>query len=374
MHERDATGMQNTTERSTFMRIIHDFAPASDNPRNSEGCFYRRPDGNIGFIYSRFLNGKEDFSCSDLYEEVLTPDGNALIHGMGRTLFTTEQFGAQNIMCPTVLSLPDGRTAIIFLVRMGPGHINPWMFESFDGGMTYQNGREIAGGDRYVGSENERAVFTEDGSILLWTYYMKKKEGAYAGIEPHAYSMLVSSRDLGKTWEESRLYDLEDKYGLQEPGCVQLKDGSLLAWARTAKGCQYLSRSFDGGRTFEEFKPCETFTSPLSPMSVKMLPDGRLFAVYNPFAPAPEVLAANPLAMWQRRAPLVYRTSKDGYAWSEPVTLEPWSETTNYCYTAIFPEKDFVLLGYCASDMVKDGGNLSRLRISRLEMSEIHND
>ena len=354
------------------MLKIHDFAPSADNPRNSEGAFYRRWDGNIGFIYSRFTQGDEDFALSELREAVFSADGTRILPET-RVLFTTEQYGAQNIMCPSVVEMPDGRLLLCFLVRMGGGHINPWLYESFDKGQSFVNGREIVGGDRYVGTENDRLLLTSEGKLILWCFIAQKQEGAYAGIAPHLTGAYLISDDGGATFREVGGFDCgEDIYGgIQEPGAVELENGNILAWARTSAGCQYLSMSRDGGESFDEFAPSKVFTSPLSPMSMKRLADGRVIAIYNPVPPTPEELAADRGALWRGRSPLVYRTSRDGVNWSEPVELEARERTKNYCYTAIFPEKEFVLLGYCASDTVTDRGGLNRLRVARLDMNEI---
>lgn len=353
------------------MQIIHEFAPSKENPRNSEGAFYRKPDGTIGFIYSRFTNGSEDFARSDLVEAVFSGDGKTYL-GRERVIFTSEDFGAQNIMCPSVQRMPDGRLVLVFDVRMGPGHLTPWVFESFDGGNTFVNGCNTLPESRYVGTENDRLVLTRDGNLILWCFESPRQEGAYAGIGSQTQIVPLFSEDGGKSFIELDHYKMEPELycGLQEPGTVELNDGTLFTWARSTGGCQYVSHSADGGRTYEKFVPSPVFTSPLSPMSVKKLADGRLIAVYNPIPPTKEMVEQNKGILWSRRSPLVYRVF-DGESWSEPGELEPFSETTNYCYTAIFAEKDFVLLGYCASDTVRDGGGLNRLRVTRLEMSEL---
>lgn len=351
------------------MQVIHEFAPSEENPRNSEGAFYRKPDGTIGFIYSRFTSGSEDFARSDLAEAVFSADGKEYL-GRERVLFTSEDFGAQNIMCPSVQPMGDGRLVLCFDVRMGPGHLTPWVYESFDGGETFINGYDTVPEDRYVGTENDRLVLTKDGNLILWCFEAPRQEGAYAGIGSQTQIVPLFSEDGGKSFRELDHYKMEPELycGLQEPGTAELTDGTLFAWARTTGGCQYVSRSTDGGRTYEKFVPSPVFPSPLSPMSVKKLHDGRLLAVYNPVPPTKEM--AERKNLWSHRSPLVYRLF-DGKDWTEPKGLEPQSETTNYCYTGIFPEKEFVLLGYCASDTVKDGGGLNRLRVTRLEMAEL---
>ena len=353
------------------MLHIHDFAPSEVNPRNSEGTFYRRGDGRIGFIYSRFTTGSDDYSRSDLTEAILTADGTAYT-GESRVLFRTEDFGAQNIMCPSIADMPDGRLLLFFDVRMGDAHLNPYLYESFDRGETFVNGRNLINKTCYMASENDRVLMTGRGTLIYWLFHSEPQEGCYAGISPHCCARYLRSVDGGATWTLSPRYDRPELYsGLQEAGTVETADGSLLAWARTDAGCQYTARSHDDGEHYSSFEPDANFPSPLSPMSMKTLSDGRILAVYNPVPLSREDRERDFGLLWRRRAPLVYRTGRDGKTWNEPVQLEPYSDTANYCYTGIFAEKDFVLLAYCASDPQRDGGGLNRLRIVRLEMSEI---
>lgn len=352
------------------MKIIHEFVPSQAYPRHSEGAFYRRWDGNIGFVYSRFTGGKDDFSSSEIYEAVLNADGTQML-AEERVLFTAAHFHAQNIMCPSLVPMRDGRLLLFFLVRSSPGHLNPWMYESFDSGRTFVNGREIFSGDRYIAIENDKATVDQNGNIVLWVMESEKKADGYAGIGTMSCAFPLISADGGKTFTEGiHMYMCDqEKYehGLQEPVFQQFSDGSILVLARTQAGCQYGSRSFDGGRTYTPFVPMKEFPSPLSPLSMKMLCDGRVMAVFNPRHQD----AGTNSAYWARRSPLAYRTSRDGVNWSPTVILEEFSETMNYCYTAIFPQEDYVLLAYNASDMIKDGGNLNRQRIVRMSPKEI---
>ena len=51
-----------------------------------------------------------------------------------------------------------------------------------------------------------------------------------------------------------------------------------------------------------------------------------------------------------------------------PFLLEDGSEDAGYCYTAIHPMKDSVLLAYCAGNR-EEGGCLNRLRIRKVPLS-----
>ena len=57
-------------------RIVRDFAPEKDNPRNSEGAFLTLKDGRVLFAYTRYSgNDWDDGAPADIYECVSGPDG-----------------------------------------------------------------------------------------------------------------------------------------------------------------------------------------------------------------------------------------------------------------------------------------------------------
>ena len=162
------------------------------------------------------------------------------------------------------------------------------------------------------------------------------------------------------SYENYREY-IYELYRSFEPGVTETAPGVLYGWARTDLGRQYEFRSADGGVHWTDAVPSR-FTSPLSPLSMKGLTDGRLMAVWNPVPRnnlSPDGDAAD------GRTPLVFALSGDGGAsWSAPRVIED-DPRAGYCYTAILPLRDAVLLAYCAGTE-EDGCCLNRLRIRRM--------
>jgi hypothetical protein len=80
---------------------------------------------------------------------------------------------------------------------------------------------------------------------------------------------LLASDDDGASFQmtDARISLTGARSFLQEPGLLEMEDGSLWLWARTALGSQYQCFSQDGGESFTTLEPT-IFTSPLSPMSV----------------------------------------------------------------------------------------------------------
>ena len=63
-------------------------------------------------------------------------------------------------------------------------------------------------------------------------------------------------------------------------------------------------------------------------------------------------------------------SSDEGVTWTEMQHLEDGSEDAGYCYTAILPMEDAVLLAYCAGNR-EDGSCLNRLRVRKVSLRDL---
>ncbi|MEF3308620.1 sialidase family protein [Paenibacillus sp. GYB004] len=180
------------------------------------------------------------------------------------------------------------------------------------------------------------------------------------------------SDDDGFSWREAKNYCVlpysRTISGLQEPGVVELSDGSLFAWARTDVGCQYGMYSRDGGETWSSPEPTP-FSSPCSPLSMKRIPDqDALLAVWNPI---PHYQTREYTRISGGRTPLVGAISKDeGQSWADFFAAELEEDRGGYCYTAIHFTSDSVLLAYCAGEP-EDRSRLARLKVRKIRLSDI---
>lgn len=343
-----------------------DFAPRPGRPRSSEGAFLTLNGGDILFCFTAF-SGKRarDFTTADI-ACMRSQDG-------GRTwseetvLFTARGHGAMNIMSVSLLRMGDGSIGLFYLVRKNWQEMRPVLRRSNDEGKTWSEPAFCVPRDGYFVMNNDRAVRLSSGRIVLPLAEHKVVMGAdgQPAFGP-AESCFALSDDDGHTWRESAdrldIHATGSPAGLQEPGVVELQNGVLYGWARTELGLQYDFASQDSAVSWSLPRPSR-FTSPLSPMSVKRLGDGRLMAVWNPI---PEYNTRHSDRRTGGRTPLCAAVSADdGQTWSDAVPVEddPFS---GYCYTAIHPVEGGALLAYCAGEAERDRSCLNRLRIRRL--------
>jgi hypothetical protein len=350
-------------------RIIIDFPPGENNPRNSEGAFLTLKDGTIMFAYSRFRgNHWGDDMDADIVAVYSYDNGNSF-HDM-KTLFRKEELGAKNIMSVSLLRLDNSQIAIFYMVRMGFHDLRAVMRTSSDEGQTFSEAKYCLHYPGYFVTNNDRIVRLSNDRIFIPAAYHRcigPDPIAWESFNGKGVARFFYSDDGGETFYESPDFgalNLTTRTGLQEPGVVEIEDGHLFCYARTDLGCQYISNSYDYGMTWEPFQPSD-FSSPASPLSIKRVPNTKIFAaVYNP-VPTP---ADRPQYGWGR-TPLILRTSKDGCkTFGEPMVLENNPES-GYCYTAIHFTDDEMLLAYCSGGPA-DKGCLNRLRIRSIPISE----
>ncbi len=132
----------------------------------------------------------------------------------------------------------------------------------------------------------------------------------------------------------------------------------------------YSAFSKDNGEHWDEFKAVSSIISPLSPQSIKRLPDSsRLICIYNDHRD----YAFSEEPWWNWRTPLSAAISDNGgKEWRFLGNIEGTSH--NYCYTSILFLEDVVMLTYYQSENnIVDGKevrrNLASLKIKALKIS-----
>lgn len=347
---------------------VFDFSIGNGNPRNSEGAFARTQRGDIVFAYSAFRGERaRDFTPADI-QLVRSKDGG-LTWSAPVPIVLACAYDAMNVMSVSLLPMENGDLGLIYLVRMSWTDMYIVLQRSSDGGLTWGPPVRCSTRPGYYVINNDRAVRLSSGRILIPAAEHKNKVDAEGRvIFAPASTTFFYSDDDGLSWQEAKtqlsLSCVACRSGLQEPGVVELAGGEVYGWARTDLGRQYEFVSKDQGIHWSLAVPSR-FTSPLSPLSMKRLKDGRLMALWNP---VPHHNLSVECKATGDRTPLVYALSQDeGITWSATVVLED-DPRAGYCYTAIFPMEDALLLAYCAGTEEDRGSCLNRLRIRRLEL------
>ena len=335
--------------------------PSKEHPRNSEGSFATLASGRILFIYSQFYGGNGDESPARLVK----------IHSddQGRTwsapVTVVENTAGNNVMSVSLLRLASGKLAMFYCIKNSWIDCRPHMRLSTDDGETWTDPKLIQQAPGYFVLNNDRVIQTSKGRLIVPLAFHRSR-----GSDPHssksfdarAIATWLYSDDEGTTWTESASWwamPVRSGSGLQEPGVVELADGSLFSWSRTDQGTQYGFRSTDAGKTFTPPEPTE-LKSPNGPASIKRLPGSSdLLAIFNdhsgqfPFPP-------------KKRNPFVAALSTDGgKTWPQRKLIESDPDGL-YHYTAIHFIGNAMLIGYCAGD--SKVGALNRLRIRRITL------
>ncbi|NMD37629.1 MAG: exo-alpha-sialidase [Christensenellaceae bacterium] len=351
-------------------KVVLELIPKKGNPRNSEGAFLPVKDG-IMFVYSSFYGDMaRDHTPADI-SVIYSYDG-ANTFTEPKTLFKAEDFDAMNMMSLSLLRLKNGDIALFFLMRISFYDMQPCVAISKDEGKTFSAPKVCTSRKSYFVINNDRVIRLPSGRILvpLAEHVALAPSDGVPAFHPGTLTYVYSD-DECETFHETKtplsLINPHTKSGLQEPGCISLGGKYVYSWARTDLGCQYEMFSRDEGTTWSTPQP-SIFTSPLSPLSMKRLPDGKLFAIWNPI-PSYQTRYVDPKT--GGRTPLVYALSDDeGLTWSEPVILED-DPLSGYCYTAVCVYNDSILLSYCSGNVSEHKSCLNMTRIRKIPLDSV---
>lgn len=352
--------------------IVLPLHSATGNPRNSEGSFVTLKDGRILYAWSRYTGENWGDHCrADIAGCVSSDDGKTW--GPHRILVPNE--GQCNVMSVSLLRLQDGRIALFYVQKNSAIDCRLRVRFSDDEAQTWTDAVLCQPVSGYLVTNNDRVLQLRDGRLLVPSAYHRPKSpdgNIEAGIEMHAEACFFISDDAGATWREGpqrlRIADTVES-GLQEPGLIERRDGSLYGWARTTDGWQWEFTSHDRGATWSPPQRSR-FAAPCSPLSIKRIPElNRWIAVWNdPQAPVTSETQWGKNSSWGR-TPLALATSADeGATWSAPVLIEDDAER-GFCYIAIHPVRDAVLLAYCCGG--RETAVLQDSCIRRLALTEL---
>lgn len=359
-------------------KLVLDMDPTKTNPRNSEGAFLQSKNNGLLFAYSRYNSASwhDDAACDIA---LIRSFDAGETWSQEEVIVKASRFGVDNIMSVSGLKLKDGRLSFIFLIKKPDGTIDFGITYSTDDGRTFTQTMECKRSyvPSYYVMNNDRVERLSDGRVIFPVAYHRMAV-ATSDNDFHEFERFCVTRFLVLDENEISLSALPprivldelaySKTGVQEPGMVELKNGSIWVYCRTDRHAQYESFSVDGLRTCTPVRQ-SPFTSPPSPMKIKRDPyTGTLYSVWNP---VPNYNTRKLTAEGWGRTPFVIAKSIDeGITWSEPKELEN-DEKRGYCYPALhFTEDESLIIAYCRGGE-GDNACLNRLGIRKIKKDEI---
>ena len=309
------------------------WAVSEENPRNGEGDVLELPDGRLFLAYTRFDAGGDEAPA--VIRGAFSDDGGKT----WRDEYTVqENIGQCNVMCANLLTLQDGRVALVFNVKNGQvvGQLDcrAHIIYSSDGCRTWTDPSPICRDEgRYYVLENSRLVQLSTGRIIV-------PMALLVATDPWWFAACCAySDDGGEHWRMSEFAAPRDRLraGMVETGVVELDrskrvfpvqgDGPvLLMYGRSCYGQILHGLSYDGGVSWTSPEPLGPH-SPISPSLMKRLTTGDLVLIWN----AQDRRQAHP----EWRAPLTAAISQDeGQTWIHVRDIEPDIRTT-YCYPSL---------------------------------------
>jgi len=332
-------------------RTVLTLSPGPGNSRNSEGDFIQTKDGRLLFIYSHFGEGHGgDHDIAFLRERVSLDGGNTWL-AEERTIL--KPASGLNVMSVSLLRLQSGDLALFYLAKVSLGDCRPEMRISKDEGQSWGEPVQCITDDiDYYVLNNNRAIQLKSGRLVL-SVCRHRDLGDRGKRDWQGELMCYLSDDNGATWRRSTSSltaqtDTGSRLTVQEPGVIELNDGTVMMYARSNSGSQMISFSKDHGDTWSPLKT-SNIASPLSPASIARIPaTGDLLLVWN----HDKQNTGDPKP---RRSPFTVAVSRDdGITWEHVKDLETDPDGW-YCYTAIEFVDDTVLLGHCAGNRRVNG-------------------
>jgi hypothetical protein len=349
-------------KKSQGKMVVLRLEPGPGNPRNSEGDFITLKNGKLLFIYTHYTAG----SGSDHDHAYLA---GRFSENKGKSWSTEshkiiEQEGKMNIMSVSLLRLQNGEIALFYLRKNSADDCIPMVRFSDDEALTWSEPRPcISDRKGYFVLNNDRVIQLRNGR-LVFAVALHQEPGM---LRMNSIGRLFSyySDDNGRTWKAGREVQNPDNVVTQEPGLIELNDGTIMMFIRTDAGVQYISYSGDNGETWSPAKK-SNIRSPLSPASIERIPStGDLLMVWNNNGGEDPVMKG-------KRTPLTVAVSKDeGHTWEKVKNIEEDPDGW-YCYTAIHFSGKNVLLGHCAGNR-PSGKGLAVTQITRLSLKWIYN-
>ena len=261
-------------------------ASSKNNPRNGEGSFLRLNDGRIMYAYTDYYGTSWKDEATARISAIYSDDEGE--SWSDPSVLIEKEDDQLNIMSVSLVRMSNREIGIAYLEKVDAGDQHTYCMPIFrysaDDGKTFSKPLSLAKEYASYVVANDRLTITKSGRLLLPVAYAVGRLDTITDILPPAEIRVLFSDDNGRSWDTlpgKIFFTYSDNHGLQEPGIVELDDGRLWIYARTAYGNQYQAFSSDGGNTFSAAEPNLCFTSPDSPMIIKRF-SRMSVAIFNP--------------------------------------------------------------------------------------------
>ena len=345
-------------------------SPKGENSRNSEGSFLRAPNGDILFAYSRYhTTNSHDHAPCDIYMIRSSDEGESWTEPV--CIAPASDFGVANVMSVSGVTHKDGSIGFYFLIKENDYSTTIGRTVSTDGFNFKTSRTETKYPRGYYIINNDRIERLSDSRLVAPAAYVPADENASGGWGCSLATCLVSDDD-GASFKRighmvGLTHAINTRYGMQEPGVVELYPGIVWMWARTGSGYQYQCYSLNNLGSFTPAEP-SIFTSPDSPMEVIREDEKTLYCVYNP---VPNYNERERTAWGWGRTPLVIRKSvNNGVSWGK-INVIGGDPDRGYCYPAMFITNDGSMLCATCSGGKDDKMCLCRIGIYKYALDEI---
>ncbi|GAB4366089.1 MAG: hypothetical protein OHK0021_09640 [Bryobacter sp.] len=341
--------------------------PGPGNPRNTEGDFLALRDGRLLLVYTKFTSDGPMDSGSAILAARTSLDQGASWSTTDEVILENE--AQMNVMSVTLRRLGNGQIGLFYLRKNSMLDCRPYLRTSRDESKTWSKPRLLVKEPGYWILNTDRISVLRDGTLVMPLALHRNTSADPKQFNRKGVAMTYQSRNHGKSWKRSSTileHPTGDPSGLQEPGVVELKDGRLLMYMRTASGSQYFAYSRDRGKTWDAPSP-SPLLSPLSPASIERIPKtGDLLAVWNNHADVNDTIRN------RLRTPLTVALSRDeGKTWTHHKNLADAPDGW-YCYTAIEFAGERVLLSYSSGN--SQLGRLSRNVVTYFDLAWLYRE
>jgi sialidase-1 len=268
-----------------FETLVCPWSP--DHPRHDHSQIFKLSGDRLMLIWSEYYvrqpsrAKRTPYSAGGAGDEAPCQLTGRVSEDGGRTWgprFTVqENIAADCVKHPNLLRLPSGEIQLFFTSRN---------FKTFDSKIYMRRSNDeceswgplerLPAPEGFVLTNCDRVMRHSSGRIVLPVYWSK-----IYGKGDHYQAFCMYSDDNGKTWKESRNRMDVGMRGAEEPGMVELKDGSLYCILRTGLGRVYKAISRDRGETWSKPEPT-ALAAPQSQPAIKRIPTtGDLVILFN---------------------------------------------------------------------------------------------